>query len=91
MIQQELIDQILDRATKEGVSRELLSTLKEENPALLFQSEDDDNLMESKPVASTDTFHLYLIDTQEHCLTLTRDLERAGGFLFGIRGEDEED
>lgn len=41
----------------------------------------DDDVMSDKPVAETERFNLYLVDSSEHCLSLTSDMQQASGLV----------
>jgi hypothetical protein len=48
----------------------------------------DDDVMSDVPVSELSGFNLYLVDSSNHCLSLTRDLEQATGLVVAELDDD---
>jgi hypothetical protein len=48
----------------------------------------DDDVMSDAPVSELSGFNLYLVDSSNHCLSLTRDLEQATGLVVAELDDD---
>lgn len=55
--------------------------LREEFPDLHFTCCMDDDVVAAKPVYEHQEFNLYLIDSSNHCLSFTQELEIATGIV----------
>ena len=70
---------------------ELLPKLRVAYPALRFsQCSEDDIPPRLPPAISAPGFDLYLMDTREHCISLTRDAAIASGVVIAWRVEGDE-
>ena len=91
MIQAESVEQIKAELSKEGLDEASVSKLREKWPDIHFTYCSEDDIHSGKPVDETDEFSLYLVDSSEHCLCLTNDMETATGLVIAERYDDEED
>lgn len=48
----------------------------------------DDDVVSDFPVSELSGFNLYLVDSSNHCLALTRDLEQATGLVVAELDDD---
>jgi hypothetical protein len=57
-------------------------------PHLHFTFCMDDDVVTAEPIREHGTFNLYLVDSSNHCLALTHDLELATGLVVAVRDEE---
>ncbi len=88
MVSEEILNKIAEITAKDPARSGLLAELKKDFPDMIFRTDSDDNITGTEPVRTGDDFALYLIDTGNHCHTLTRDREAASGVLIGLFTED---
>jgi hypothetical protein len=69
---------IIDKPLSEELVRELRSNF----PEIHFTYCMDDDVMAGNPVFESPAFNLYLIDSSNHCLSFTQDLEIATGVVL---------
>lgn len=67
-----------------GTVGDLARALRERYPHLAFSVCDASDVQED-PIARAGRFDLHLIDSREHCLRLTQELEKATGVLLAAR------
>jgi len=86
MISAERIDQVVQVVARAGLNDQTLSALREAfRPIHFTYCMDDDigtGIGAPVPVRTTDTFNLYLIDGQAHCMRFTADPDVATGLVL---------
>ncbi|MCU7939977.1 MAG: hypothetical protein KZQ64_10140 [gamma proteobacterium symbiont of Bathyaustriella thionipta] len=89
MITQETINQIGQSASHEAIiSEELVNQFRQRFPDIHFTYCMDDDVGMARPVYENDAFNLYLIDSREHCLCFTQELEIATGIVVAEIDEE---
>jgi hypothetical protein len=72
-----------------GMADDLLLRLRANYPELRFsQCSEDDVPARMQPLLAAEGFDLYLMDTREHCITLSNDLNTASGVVIAWRSDD---
>ena len=82
MITRQQLEQIGRVAAQGPVSEVLLAQLRSRFPDIHFTYCMDDDVMAAKPLYEDPAFNLYLIDSRDHCLCFTQDLEVATGVVL---------
>lgn len=79
----EFIDKLSAILSRAGLSEASVAAVRDAFPDLHFTyCSDDDVGVAHTPVHRTDSFNIYLIDGNEHCLRFTRDLDAATGLVL---------
>ena len=79
---QEQIEQISQATIQhDNLSETSVNQLRDRFPDIHFTYCMDDDVIAAKAVYEHETFNLYLIDSREHCLCFTQDLEVATGIV----------
>ena len=68
----------------EGSGRGTLRLLKEQFPGIVFLAVPASDVIE-EPARRQGLVDLHFINTQDHCVSVTNDMKRAGGILLAIR------
>lgn len=89
MIQAETISRVKDLLIEKGVDETTVTSLRGHFPDVHFTYCSEDDIHGGKPVEETDEFSIYLVDSREHCLTLTQSPEIATGMVIAERYDDE--
>lgn len=89
MLNMEQVHTIADELEKDGFSESSIQKLKSKHQDLHITIDEDDNIIETKPVIEKPEFNIYLVDTSDHCFSLTSDEQIATGIV--IARIDEED
>ncbi len=87
-----LLETIAQSVASHAASADLLARLRADYPGLYFnQCCDDDIPARLQPVRAAEGFDLYLLDTREHCSSLTADIDTASGVVIAWHsdGNDE--
>lgn len=75
---------------QEWISDDTVSQLRQGFPGIHFTyCMDDDVTSNAKPVYQHPRFNLYLVDSREHCLCLTDDMDIASGVVVAEVEEDD--
>lgn len=82
MIAEQELFQVADYVTKNGLSEAVVSELKKQYPGKHFTWCMEDDIHAGKPVYESDSFAIYVVNSQDHCSVLTNDLESASGFVL---------
>lgn len=69
----------------EGTAAERIARLREAFPNLSLTRCDASDMDTETPVLQTPVFDVYLIDTSEHCVTITTHPEAATGLIVAER------
>ena len=90
MIQADAVETIKTQLSKNGVDESTITKLREKWPDIYFTYCSDDDIHTGKPVEEAEKFNIYLVDSSDHCLCLTNDLDSATGLVIAeIYDEDE--
>ncbi|MBM97016.1 MAG: hypothetical protein CMI09_14355 [Oceanospirillaceae bacterium] len=73
---------------QQGLSEQTLSQLRDQYEGHHFTWCMEDDINVGKPYLERPTFKLYLVDSRDHCSTLTNDEEIASGLVFAECVED---
>jgi hypothetical protein len=82
MIDAVQLQQVTQWLEHEGTRTDMESALRADFPALHFTFCSDDDVMSDRPLAVAPGFHLYLVDSSNHCLCLTQDMASASGLVI---------
>ena len=82
MITNEQLQSISSLANAEPLSDGIVERLRSNFPDLHFTYCMDDDVIAANPVQSEPAFNLYLVDSRNHCLCFTQDLEVATGVVL---------
>lgn len=89
MITQEQIDKIGQSASQEAIiSEDLVNQFRKRFPDIHFTYCMDDDVSATKPIYENEAFNLYLIDSREHCLCFTQELDIATGIVVAEIDEE---
>lgn len=88
MISPETVQQIGDWLNNQAVNSGIEFQLREQYPDLHFTFCSDDDVVTDNPVYEQDAFNLYLIDSSDHCLCFTQDMDVATGIVIAEIEED---
>jgi len=81
MINQEQLDRIGRLATGQRLSEAVVYLLRREFPDIHFTYCMDDDVVGATPLLEERSFNLYLIDSSDHCLRFTQEMELASGVV----------
>lgn len=81
MITQDQLESVANKAASMTLSEAAISELRQEFPDIHFTYCQDDDVAVSEPVLESKDFNLYLIDSQNHCLSFTQDMNNATGIV----------
>lgn len=81
MISQEQLAQIGERLSNSTLDAAAVGRLRVQYPDIHFTYCLEDDVCGASPIVEREGFNLYLIDSQNHCLSLTRDMQIASGIL----------
>ncbi len=82
MITQAQLKQIGQAASQENIiTEELVNQFRKKFPEIHFTYCMDDDVSVANPVYEHDLFNLYLIDSREHCLCFTNEMDIATGIV----------
>lgn len=65
-----------------------VAALRDKLPGLHFAYCLEDEIGADEPVYEASSFNLYLIDSSQHCMSLTPDIGLATGILIAELGEE---
>jgi hypothetical protein len=81
MITQSQIIDIGKMLSQRSVDESAVIELRQQFPELHFTYCMDDDVIAASPLHESETFNLYLIDSRNHCLCFTQDLDIATGVV----------
>ena len=82
MITQEQLNEIGQSASQEAIiCEDIVNQFRERFPDIHFTYCMDDDVVVANPVYEHDAFNLYLIDSREHCLCFTQEMDIATGIV----------
>jgi Family of unknown function (DUF6129) len=67
---------------QQGLSETLIEALRERFPGRHFTYCMDDDISVGRPVIERRGFRLYLVDSRDHCSSLTTDADHASGVVL---------
>lgn len=83
MISQGLLDDVIRQAEEGVLDDALIARLRSAHPGVHFTwCMDDDIVVNARPVAERPGFNLYLVNSSDHCSTLTNDTDGASGIVL---------
>lgn len=88
MISSEQLQAVTDWIEKRVDSATLQNELRRAFPGMHFTFCFDDDVLVDQPIASCEGFNLYLVDTGNHCFSLTSDMQVATGLVVAEREEE---
>lgn len=88
MITETRIDAIQCMLQREGVNERAVSGLRRAYTDMHFTYCLEDDIGEMTPFTEADEYNLYLIDGHDHCLSFTRDQEKATGLVIAEKIDD---
>ncbi len=89
MISQQDIDTVINRVHENGLSEELISTLRGEFNDYHFTYCIDDDMEAYKAAIECEGFNIYFVNSAEHCSKLTTDPTNASGFVLSEVIDDD--
>ncbi len=81
MITREQLNAINWLVGDKPLSETVVGQLRNHFPDIHFTYCMDDDVMAARPVLETGGFNLYLVDSSQHCLSFTQDMELATGVV----------
>ena len=88
MIRSEVLSEIGSWLGEQSFGSGIEFELRERFPELHFTYCSDDDVISSHPVYEHNAFNLYLIDSSEHCLCFTQDMDQATGIVVAEIEDD---
>ena len=88
MITQQQLEQIARQAKVSPVSETAVDQLRSSFSDIHFTYCMDDDVVAATPVYEDQAFNLYLIDSRNHCLCFTQDMDVATGIVLAEIEED---
>lgn len=82
MITESTLNHIAALIEQRGLDDTLVAQLRSVYPGKHFTYCMDDDVHSGKPVLEREGFRIYLVNSTEHCSTLTNALETASGFVL---------
>lgn len=88
MISREQLGEVRSWIAERVTSVTLQSDLRRRFPEMHFTFCSDDDVMVDQPISSCEGFNLYLVDTSNHCFSLTGDMQVATGLVVAELEEE---
>ncbi len=89
MLNQSQLEEVIHAAEQSTLDERLLATLRAAYPGVHFTCcMDDDVSVNAKPYAQRPGFNVYLVNSSNHCSTLTNDPDIASGVVLAEVIED---
>lgn len=82
MIAKAELVEVTDFVKANGLSEQVLGELRKKYHDRHFTWCTEDDINAGKPVFECESFHLYLVNSADHCSVLTNDMESASGYVF---------
>lgn len=76
------IDAVVNFVAENGPSESTISTLREKYPDFHFTYCMDDDVASDRVYLERPDFNVYLVDSTDHCSTLTKSVETASGLVI---------
>ncbi len=81
MITETQLDGVGDFISSHPLGEPLVMELRQRYPEIHFTYCMDDDVIAATPLREAERFNLYLIDSRNHCLSFTQDLDVATGVV----------
>lgn len=88
MITRQQLEQIAGEIRSSTVSETLVERLRVNHSDVHFTYCMDDDVVAATPVYEAKEFNLYLIDSRNHCLCFTQDMDVATGVVLAAIEEE---
>lgn len=82
MNRQEELTTITMFVKQHGVSEQTIASMRKQFSTRHFTYCMEDDINTGEPAVSEENFSVYLVDSSEHCSKLTRDIEKASGYVI---------
>ena len=82
MIAQEQLQSMISFVEQKGLDEATLSELRQQYSGVHFTWCWDDDINYEHPEAERSNFNVFLVDSSDHCSTLTKDSDSASGVVF---------
>jgi hypothetical protein len=82
MISMDDIHQVASLVHQQGLNESLITQLRVQYPGKHFTWCMEDDINSGSPVFRDDRLAIYLVDSRDHCSTLTKDMAAASGFVL---------
>ena len=82
MINSEQLQRIAASIRGEHLNEAMVNQLRSEYPGVHFTSCMEDDIPHHEPMLEGGGFNLYLVDSREQCLCLTRNYDHASGVVI---------
>ncbi|MCG7921027.1 MAG: DUF6129 family protein [Candidatus Thiodiazotropha lotti] len=81
MISQTQLNDIGGLLKQQVIDESSVNELRQKFPNIHFTYCMDDDVIAASPLHESETFNLYLIDSRNHCLSFTQDMDIATGIV----------
>jgi hypothetical protein len=81
MITQAQLNDIGGLLNQQTIDESLVNELRKQYPDIHFTYCMDDDVIAASPLHESENFNLYLIDSRNHCLSFTQDMDIATGIV----------
>ncbi|MCG8018668.1 MAG: DUF6129 family protein [Candidatus Thiodiazotropha sp. 'RUGA'] len=81
MISETQLEDIGGILKQQMIDESSVNELRQKFPDIHFTYCMDDDVIAASPLNESETFNLYLIDSRNHCLCFTQDMEIATGVV----------
>ena len=88
MIAEEDFNKIVEQVRTSGLSESLIDEFREQYSDYHFTYCMDDDMEANKAFIETSRFNVYLVNSQDHCSTITTQLDAASGLVLAEIVED---
>ena len=82
MVNEQMLEQVIDVVTRQGLSEATLAGLREQFDDAHFTYCMDDDIGGATPFRECEGFNIYLVNSQDHCSVLTREVDGASGMVL---------
>lgn len=82
MLNTQQIESIADFVQQQGASEETIAALRANYDGCHFTYCIDDDMGAAKPYMEKESFNIYLVDSRDHCASLTTDDANASGLVI---------
>lgn len=89
MLTEQAVEQVIDLVVAEGLSEATIANLREQFSGAHFTYCMDDEVGEVKPFRECKDFNVYLVNSENHCSVLTREIDGASGMVLAERFDDD--
>jgi len=83
------VDRVIEVVNAQGLSEATVSTLREQFSGTHFTYCMDDDIGDARAYRECGGFNIYLVDSQDHCSVLTREVEGASGMVLAEVFDDD--